>query len=224
MQTVKATTINDLWFQALYKCYNHGIDHVIDSGSYAGQTRRQFNFFAGEIEYPETRPLSIVMPDMCPVPSPNDEEKVAKYFTEYLAHSEMAENETYTYGSRIWNFPNLDGSTTNQIEWVINHFKAAPGNNHCCITIPLANDLNTKHAPCLRLLDFKIVNNKLAITCYFRSWDLWSGLPTNLAGFQILNEYVAQEIDIDTGKMFMASAGLHLYSMYFDVAKQRLGI
>jgi len=223
MVALKTTTINDAWFQAVYACWNQGYDYHIDSGFYQGQERRQFDFFALEIAMPETRPLYIEMPEGCPVPSPNDEQAIENYALNYLLSGETTKNETYTYGSRMLNFPCLDGSVFNQVQWIIDHIKQSPGNNHCCINIPLGNDVTLKHAPCLRSVDFKIVNGKLDIHVYFRSWDLWAGFPTNLGGFQIFNEYVAQEIGIPTGKMFASSTGLHLYSQYFDVVKQRLG-
>jgi thymidylate synthase len=222
MHSVKATTINDAWHQAVYLCWKHGYDHKIDSGSYCGQLRRQFDFFACEITNPETRPLAIQFPELMSVPPPNSETQIEDYAANYLLNSDVTNKETYTYGSRMLAFPNSDGSKTNQVEWIIEHLKKYPGNNHCAITIPMGGDLLLDHAPCLRTVDLKAVNGKLNIAVYFRSWDLWSGFPTNLGGFQIFNEFIAQEVGIPTGKMFAASAGLHLYEMYFDVVRLRL--
>lgn len=221
MNTIKAVTINDAWHQAVYACWEHGYDYKIDSGSYQGQIRRQFDFFACEIMHPETRPLAIQFPETLSVPPPNAEAQIEDYAANYLLSAEVSQHETYTYGSRILAFPNPDGTETNQVEWIIKHLKEAPGNNHCAINIPLGGDLNLDHAPCLRLIDLKVVEGKLDISVYFRSWDLWSGFPTNLGGIQILNEFIAQEVGIPTGKMFAASAGLHLYEMYFEVVKAR---
>lgn len=225
METIKATDINDAWHQAVYLCWEEGYDYKIDSGSYQGQIRRQFDFFACEIALPQSRPLTIRFPEGLSIPTPNTIEQIQDYAVNYLLSPKIGLNETYTYGSRMLAFPdyyNPSSKKFNQVEWVIDHFKKYPGNNHCTLNIPLGTDLRLKHAPCLRLVDFKIVNGKLDITVYFRSWDLWSGFPTNLGGFQIFNEYVAEEIGISTGKMFTASAGLHLYEMYFDIVKQRL--
>ncbi len=221
MNTIKATTINDAWHQAVYQCWKDGYDYKIDSGSYQGQIRRQFDFFACEIAQPETRPLAIQFPENLSVPAPNTEAQIEDYAANYLLNKETSHKETYTYGSRMLNFPNPDGTYTDQVEWIINHLREFPGNNHCAITVPLGGDLTLSHAPCLRVVDLKIVNGKLDISVYFRSWDLWSGFPTNLGGFQLFNEFVAQEIGIPTGKMFAASAGLHLYEMYFEVVKAR---
>ncbi len=221
MIVVKATTISDAWHQAVYQCWKNGYDYKIDSGSYQGQIRRQFDFFTCEISQPEVRPLAIQFPENMTLPPPNTEEQVEDYAVSYLLSKDISGKETYTYGSRMLNFPNPDGSFTDQIKWIIEHLKGFPGNNHCAITIPLGGDLNLEHAPCLRVVDLKIVHEKLDISVYFRSWDLWSGFPTNLGGFQIFNEFIAQEVGVPTGKMFAASAGLHLYEMYFPVVKMR---
>lgn len=230
MEIIKATTINDAWHQAVYLCWKNGYDYKIDSGSYQGQIRRQFDFFACEISHPETRPLAIQFPEQMSIPAPNNENQIQDYAANYLLNSEVNRKETYTYGSRMlaWFTGKYDSTwkkyprNFNQLEWVINHFKKYPGNNHCTLSIPRGDDLLLPHAPCLRTVDLKIVNGRLEITVYFRSWDLWGGFPTNLGGFQIFNEFVAQEIGIPTGKIYAASAGLHLYEMYFNVVKIRL--
>ena len=56
---------------------------------------------------------------------------------------------------------------------------------------------------------------------YFRSWDLWGGLPANLAGIQQLKEYMAGQIGVDDGEMIVESKGLHLYGYAEELAKLR---
>lgn len=104
--------------------------------------------------------------------------------------------------------------------------------------------------PCLRLIDFKIIPNdvtygldigckikdaiyneddgiyhktqlNLTMHIYFRSWDLWAGLPTNLGGLQLLKEYVADECGLIDGKMYCYSSGLHLYKYQEEIARIR---
>jgi hypothetical protein len=56
---------------------------------------------------------------------------------------------------------------------------------------------------------------------YFRSWDLWAGLPSNLAGIANLMEYISSELEINNGEMIVESKGLHLYGYSEDLAKIR---
>jgi len=73
--------------------------------------------------------------------------------------------------------------------------------------------------PCLRGIDTRIKNNKLDFYIYFRSWDLWAGFPSNLAGIQLLKEYMASEIGVEDGEMVVSSKGLHIYEYCWDLAK-----
>jgi len=210
------------------------------------QQRLQADLAVAEINYPETRPLGVIFPEQLGIPPVCTQESIEEYFASYLLNAEVSKNEEYTYGSRILNFPSFmlksfnikaeedcsnietekeqyEKTKFNQIDWIIQHFKEAPGNNHCCVEIAKGDDVLLKHAPCLRLISFKIVNGKLNVTVFFRSWDFWSGFPTNLGGIQLLNEYVASEIGIPTGKMFAVSDGLHVYTHNVKFALERLG-
>ena len=60
------------------------------------------------------------------------------------------------------------------------------------------------------------------MTVYFRSWDLYAGLPENLGGPQRLKEIVleylqAAEMQVEDGKIIAFSDGLHLYDQYFQI-------
>jgi thymidylate synthase len=73
--------------------------------------------------------------------------------------------------------------------------------------------------PCLRMIDTRILDGRLNFIVYFRSWDLWAGLPSNLAAIQLLKEYMASEIGVQDGELVAMSKGLHLYEYAWDLAK-----
>jgi len=78
---------------------------------------------------------------------------------------------------------------------------------------------------CLRVVDFRLdQDNFLHMVVYFRSWDLWGGFPANLAGLQLVKEYVGQAIGAHDGAIIASSKGLHIYDHAIDVAAQRLGM
>jgi thymidylate synthase len=56
---------------------------------------------------------------------------------------------------------------------------------------------------------------------YFRSNDLWGGLPVNLASIAILQKWLADEIDVEVGEMIYSSKGLHIYKYCEELAKLR---
>ena len=108
----------------------------------------------------------------------------------------------------------------NQIELLIWTYKTkGPRNNQMVLQVAHPTDMLLKDPPCLRLIDTRIQEGKLHFFPYFRSWDLWGGFPANLAGIQILKEYVVSEIGIEDGEILATSKGLHIYDYTFDLAK-----
>jgi len=180
-------------------------------------------------------PWRDMVPEISPhygIPAPVTTEYIENYFVEYLMNPELSENETYRYSSRICH--RLKAGDT-QIERVIKILKETPFTNQAVIEIGSPDDFDVcvdKHGrydpPCLRLLDFKVIpfdNEKvLTLTAYFRSWDLWAGLPANLGGLELLKQYVAMEANLKNGPLYAYSAGAHIYGYQVELVKTRFGI
>jgi thymidylate synthase len=66
------------------------------------------------------------------------------------------------------------------------------------------------------------------LTCYFRSWDAYAGLPANIAGIQLFNEAFVDEINrrdnlgIKTGKLVFHSKNCHVYERQFKLVEDLL--
>ena len=108
----------------------------------------------------------------------------------------------------------------NQIElliWVYQN--KGHRNNQMVLQIAHPTDMLLQDPPCLRSIDTRIQEGKLHFFPYFRSWDLWNGLPANLAAIQMLKEYVSGQIGVADGKLIASSKGLHIYDYAFDLAK-----
>jgi thymidylate synthase len=87
--------------------------------------------------------------------------------------------------------------------------------------VGMPQDIVNPDPPCLRLIDTRVRYGKLHFIVYFRSWDLWAGFPANLAGIQLLKEYMAQQIGVEDGEIIAVSKGMHLYDYTWDLAKLR---
>ncbi|HIJ54672.1 MAG TPA: thymidylate synthase [Deltaproteobacteria bacterium] len=111
----------------------------------------------------------------------------------------------------------------NQIEWIIDTYKKyGERNNQMVLQVAHPSDLTLLDPPCLRSIDTRIQDGKLHFTSVlFRSWDLWGGMPANLAAIQNLKEYMSAEIGVEDGEMIVESKGLHLYGYAEDLAKLR---
>ncbi len=214
---INAYDIDEAWRDAIWLCVKNGYDYKIESssynkmgGSYVGQIRRQMEYVTIVIRKPGNRPLAPILPPN--IPSPTDEEKITNYFIKYIIEDFVSENQEYTYGKYI----------KPQISKLIERLNLSRGNtNQACISIGDTNSINLEDPPCLRLIDFKVVDGKLNMTLFFRSWDLISAFPENLGGLQLLKEFVLNELTFpcEDGKIIAYSSGLHIYSQYFDFVK-----
>jgi thymidylate synthase len=211
---IYARDLPEAWFLAIEEVIHHGKKIPIDFGSYVGQTRLQLPYCTIEICYPGTRPLVPIVP--AHIPAPTNMEYVEKYL-EYLMAEEKKENEQYTYGERI--VPQMAKIIDNYLE---NGFNT----NQACISVSQPNDINLDDPPCLRNISIMISNNdppELNFYVYFRSWDLWSAFSTNLGGIRLMQEYIAEILEIEAGIIIAASNGLHLYNHSLPMAKNLIG-
>lgn len=224
--SVQAKTISDAWFQLIYNVFDHSYKQKIQRGSFENeQYRLQYSGIAVYIEHPYDDMVPIIPPGLS-IPAPTTIEFINDYFVNYLMDPNLADNETYRYSTRV-QYPMPNGDT--QLERIISMLKETPFTNQAIIEIGCPDDHDTcigndgKHdPPCLRLLDFKVhPPDILSLTCYFRSWDLWAGFPTNLGGLELLKRYVASETDLKNGPMYAYSAGAHIYGYQEDIARIR---
>jgi len=224
-----AKTISDAWFQLVYNIFDHGYRQPIQSGSFEKEeVRLQYPSIAVFIEHPDMDMVP-VMPPGLGIPPPTTMAYIEDYFVNYLMDPALAENETYRYSSRI-HHPMPKGGT--QLERVIGLLAKTPMTNQGIVEIgdPEDHDLcigkdGKLDPPCLRLLDFKVVpageRKVLTVSCYFRSWDIWAALPTNLGGIELLKRLVASEIDVESGPLYAYSAGAHIYGFQEELARMR---
>ncbi len=210
---IEERTISDAWNMALWATIRNGYDYKIESGSYIGQIRKQLENVMIIIDEPWTRPLAPIMPEGLGIPPTTDDDKIQSYFYEYLITDTKEDKEDYTYAQYI----------SKQIDEVIDKLNKSKGNtNQSCMNIGDVESVYLNDPPCLRLIDFKVVDGKLNMTVFFRSWDCYSGFPENLGGLQLLKEYVLMHLNfpVEDGKIIAYSSGLHIYEMYFPVINQ----
>ena len=220
--TIEARDIPDAWFQCLDKIFIQN-KFQVQQGSFVGETRIQFDFIAIEIKYPYQEPYDLMLPDIpkeIGVPNPVESGYVEQYLP-YLMTGHVEPNETYTYGQRI-NECKLDGKSFSQFEHFIEILKETQQTNQAILQIGEPLDCLLEDPPCLRHIGIQIRNNELIFYPYFRSWDLWGGLPANLAGIAVLQHFMAEQIGIKSGSIIASSHGLHLYGYSEELAKMRL--
>ena len=210
MNYVEAYSIDSAWRESMSMCVKSGYDFLVKGGSYVGQIRKQLPYVTIIINNPSHRPLAPILPPG--IPAPTSDDKISEYFSRYIFGSEKAENEAYTYGEFI----------QKQLPRILSLLIMSKGNtNQATICIGNEETTNLDDPPCLRSISFKVVNGELNICVYFRSWDLYAGMPENLGGLQLLKELVLSLLEphfpVEDGKIIAFSDGLHLYEQYFSI-------
>ncbi len=205
--SLQVRDLPEAWFQCIKNLFTNGYKYTIQHGSYEQQQRLEYDFITIQITNPGTRPL---VPDVPPgIPPPSTMAYIEEYLP-YLMTNTKKENEDYTYGQFL----------ESQIRKVIDMYKKyGPNTNQACMAVCNENSIDLKDPPCLRQIDTRIRYGKLHFVVYFRSWDLWGGLPSNLAAIQLLKEYMASEIGVEDGELVACSKGLHLYDHVWELAK-----
>ena len=218
------------WFETLFKILEEGTVFTIDEGSYAGQKRLEFDYITIKINYPGTNPLLPQIEAHYGIPNPVADDYLDEYLP-YLMTGDKQPGEDYTYGERLvsgailydqksYGPHDIYGGEVNQIETIIDRYKKhGHRNNQLILQIGQPGDILLEDPPCLRHIDTRIQNGVLHFFVYFRSWDLWGGFPANLAAIEMLKQYMATEIGVESGEIIAASKGLHLYDYSFDLAK-----
>ena len=219
MKYVKISAFDcpDAWYKTLDAIWNEGDIFEVCYGSEYAKTKK-LNLSI-EVAKPETRPL---VDDKAPC----DMKYVQWYALKYL-WSGIIEDETYTYGSRL-------RKPIDQIEAAIKRYLEEPADRQITFAVRLPEDImkrvnGRKHEPpCLSLIDTEILEEKLHLTCYFRSWDAYAGLPANVAGIQLFNEAFVSEINrqgnlnLKSGKLIFHSKNCHIYKRQFKLVEDML--
>ncbi|MFQ6068730.1 MAG: thymidylate synthase [Candidatus Bathyarchaeia archaeon] len=219
MKHVKISAFDcpDAWYKTLEAVWREGHIFEVHYGSELAKTRK-LNLSI-EIAKPETRPL---VDDKAPC----DMKYVQWYALKYL-WSGIVENETYTYGSRL-------RKPVDQIEETIKRYLEEHADRQITLAIRLPEDImkrvnDRRHEPpCLSLIDTEVLEGKLHLTCYFRSWDAYAALPANIGGVQLFNEALVSEINrrgnlnLNTGKLIFHSKNCHIYERQFKLVEDLL--
>ena len=213
---IKAYSLEDFYFQTIYETVKTGREITINKPDVDDTMRWQLDFLFGHIKRPESRPLLPQMPEGSSIPNPVDENYIDNNLQYYMTN-EINPNEEYTYGQFLsW-----------QIEWCIKHYKKYPTTRHCYMQVGTPQMLKgydlspPKHTPCLRAVDTFIKNNTLGFHIHFRSWNIWSAMPANLACLQLVKEYMAESIGVVNGEMIITCAKAGLSSDVFQLAQDR---
>jgi thymidylate synthase len=140
------------------------------------------------------------------------------------------------YGAQ-WRFwKNPDGSTTDQVQGVIDSLRNKPDSRRHIINAwnvsylpdetksPVENARAGKMAlpPCHVMYQFYVSNGRLSCMLTQRSGDWVLGVPYNFSSVAFLTHMIAQQVELEPGEIIHSIGDAHLYLNHIEQAKLQL--
>ncbi|MEO8002257.1 MAG: thymidylate synthase [Arenimonas sp.] len=122
---------------------------------------------------------------------------------------------------RSWQCP--DGSTVDQIQWLVDEIKCNPDSRRLIVNAWNVADLpKMALMPCHAIFQFYVANGKLSCQLYQRSADLFLGVPFNIASYALLTHMIAQVCGLGVGDFVHTLGDAHIYSNHFEQVNEQL--
>ena len=101
-----------------------------------------------------------------------------------------------------------------QIDYVVAKLKEQPQTRHAAISIYDAKEWSKyrNDTPCTYAIQFSIIQNKLCMSVYMRSNDLWYGFCNDQYQFSSLQKMIAERLSIDLGWYYHHAHNMHIYN------------
>lgn len=136
----------------------------------------------------------------------NKLKEISKYTKNWERFSDDGENLNSCYGWCIKHKFGFD-----QYEYVKELLKKDRNTRQAVIHIKEPSNKPSKDINCTVCLQFFIRENKLYLTTYMRSCDLWYGFPYDVFNFCNLQVLLSMELGVELGTYTHICGSLHLY-------------
>lgn len=155
---------------------------------------------------------------------PYSREHLEKYYPQVLSAQSFPELK-YTYGQRIF-----DAKGINQVDYIIESLKEAGHTRRAvlCLWDPSRDEWNAEkkewvkeNQPCLNLIQCRIQGNRLMMTVYIRSNDMFKAWPENAFAMRKLQQLIQKGVssEIKLGDLIIISHSAHIYEQDWEKAQ-----
>jgi thymidylate synthase len=206
---IRARTISDAWHGGLNLIWRQGAEITDERGTRI----RELLSLQIVVENPYL--------EMIPAEYSWNEERLEEYAQQLLSGKNPGFE--YTYGERLraWSLPGIPA--LDQIEQVILRLKASANTRRATAVTWIAPvDTAKDEVPCMIVDDFKLRDERLHLSVFFRSHDFAGAYPANLYGLARLLQYVCREVDVQPGSISTTSASAHIYEHDWDWVERML--
>ena len=110
-----------------------------------------------------------------------------------------------------------------QLDQVIQKLKDKPDTRHAVVSIYDGKEIDRYKydTPCTYAVQFTILDNKLNMSVYMRSNDLWYGFCNDQYCFSMLQKLVAERLSMDTGWYYHHAHNMHIYNDKLNKRNER---
>jgi thymidylate synthase len=116
------------------------------------------------------------------------------------------------YGKQWRAWSNPDGTTTDQLQYIIDTLQSDPNSRRLILNAWNVSDLpKMALSPCHCLVQFNVANGRLDCQLYQRSADVFLGVPFNIASYALLTHMVAQVCNLQVGDFIHSFGDVHIY-------------
>ena len=146
-----------------------------------------------------------------------DVKTLAEFIGTFRRYSDDGQTLQGAYGNRLRHFFGRD-----QIEPAIEELTKQPLSRRVVLSLYAASDLglDSKDIPCNTQVALRRVKERLEMTVFNRSNDLWLGVPYNWFVFRVLQHMIADRLGVPCGVQRHVSSSLHLYEVHLAAASR----
>ena len=203
---IKEKTIGKAWLKILHKVTRFGL---VKETQYSTKEKEIMNM----IVVVEEDPNNIKFEKYFNF----NKEDLEKYHPQLTTPTQI-EGINYTYGQKLMNFKG-----ENQVENIIKQLNDANHSRRAvAVTWDPKNDSNKEGVPCLVLIQTIIQQQKLYLTAYMRSNDMFNAWPMNAFGLRKLQQKIAKETNSKLGSLTTISNSAHIYDYDWKKAQKIL--
>ncbi len=235
LRVINANNLADAWINALTQVYLHGNELFV--GKY--NTKTFDSTMIIHIPKADNKPL---IHNKAPRYDYKDD-----YTKEFLEGSSKENEFVYTYYSRLRHYKtspliikakNVMSENelkelgkeglieVDQVNEAIKLLKKDPTLRRVVMSTWMPyKDLSLErgpHAPCLVMIQPRIINNKLNFSVVFKSQDLYSAFPMNTYAIISLQRLMAKELNVSVGSYTHLTNSMHIYDSVMDDVKELL--
>ena len=101
-----------------------------------------------------------------------------------------------------------------QIHYIVGKLRQDKNTRHAAISIYDCKEHSTyrNDTPCTYAVQFTVLNDRLNMSVYMRSNDLWYGFCNDQYQFSSLQKMIAERLNMDVGWYYHHAHNLHLYN------------